>query len=486
MQNLFLAILAVLVAFSQYVTYRVAGKDGLRPIYWATVMNPSYRGYADKYLAWRKAQGLPEEKIAIDVNSFGLQKTLVQGVSGVAADVIDTHAEMPYYREVGLIENLDQWPDVAGPVRKNLESFPWVSNAFLGDGHLYCVPTRYHTQFLLLNLDTLKKWGIKAPPFVNSLDEFEKIAREFVEKANAGKTRRDAYFCANIPFNTLFHSSGISIFNETGTGMAKFDAARQALMDRYRRWMYDDHLIPTPAEMASFSVEYVGLGAAFSIFYKGQFAALFGGRYVAIFMRQLPKPAAMGGMLVPHGGYPVVDISYGGLTLYKGGHIKERALGFMKWCTSLDFAKAAVASSDALPPFPQVFDDPELLRPSKWTNEWDFHRRFVEVIRSNHVCSPDETPYLIGSQMNVWNKGLEAWTIRAIDAATAWSNAEAFVAKDISVNLNRRPEWRAKYAKALETQKKIDAIKEAGGKIPLQWVENPYLRQYYKDKGRGE
>lgn len=487
MRNLFLLLLAALVAFSQLMTFTANGKgDGIRPIYWATVRNPSYQGYADKYIAWRKANGLSDERIVIDMNSFGLQKTLVQGVSGVAADVIDSHHEMPYYRDVGLIENLDQFPDVSDAVRKNFESFPWLKDHFLQDGHLYIVPTRYHTQMIVLNLEVLEKYGMKNLPFSPDLETFEKIAMEFRDKANAGKSRREHYFCGTINLPTLLHGSGLSLFNETGTGMAVLDPKRQALMDRYQRWVNVDHIIPTPGEMSSFTVEYTGLSAAFSLFYTGHFAGFYSGRYAAIFMRQMKRPIPMGVMMPPNGGYPVVDITYGGLTLYRAAKSKERALEFMKWCTTSNFAKAVVESSDAMPPFPGVLNDPEFLHPSAHTNEWNFHPAFAEVIKKNLVCSPDESPFLIGSQgTTTVGRNLEAWTVGALPSDKAWKNASDAIEKDLIVNMHRRPDWQARFDHLKKVQKEIDQIKAEGKKIPLEKVMNPFLRQYYRDKGLG-
>lgn len=488
MKNLFLLILAVLVVFSQVVSFRYKAKNGWadKPVYWSTVMNPTYKGYLDRYFDWRKKNNLPENRIVIDVNSFGIQKTVVQSVAGVASDIIDTHAEIAYYREMEIIENLDAWPEIVSAVRSNLEAFPAVRDIYFKGGHLAGVPTRIHTSVLVVNEDALARVGMKNLPFTPTLDQYESFARDFVRLANAGKDHRDSFFSPFIPYATLFHASGISLFNETGTALADFDEKRKELMIRYLRWIYDDHFIPSAAEMSSFTGDYNGLSVSFSLFYKGQLATMWGARYIAIFMRQMAKPVRMGAMLPPNGGYPVTDIGYGGLTLYKGSKNKEKALGFMRWCTSPEFARAVVDSADAIPPFSGVFDDPALNRPARWTNEWDFHPRFVEVIRGNHVAAPDDCPYLIGtSGEGAYRKHFDAWIIRTSDAGTAWSNASSVVTSEVALNLKRHPEWQERYERGVKNQKEIDRLKRAGSKIPLALVENPYLKQYYRDTGLG-
>lgn len=43
---------------------------------------------------------------------------------------------------------------------------------------------------------------------------------------------------------------------------------------------------------------------------------------------------------------------------------------------------------------------------------------------------------------------------------------------------------REKYLRDCELQKKIDAYKAAGKKIPAAWVKNPFYLKYYADTGR--
>ncbi len=489
MRNLFLVILGVLVVFSQLITFRYREQHGgdHKPVSWSTVMNPTYKGYLERYFAWRKKSGLPEDKIVIDVNNFGVQKTIVQSVAGVASDIIDTHNEIAYYREMEIIDTLEAWPEIVEAVEKNLAAFPWVRDVYFKDGKLWGVPTRIHTSTFVVNQDALARVGMPKLPFTPTLDQYEQLAKEFVRKANAGKGKQEAYFSPNIPYVTLLHASGLSIFNESGTGMTSFDEARKTLMARYLRWVYDDHLIPTAAEMSSFTGEFNGLSVAFSLFYKGQLATMWGARYIAIFMRQMNQPVSMGVMLPPHGGYPVTDIGYGGLTLYKGGKNKEKAIAFMRWCTTPDFASAVAASADAIPPFSGVFDDPALNRPERFPNEWEFHPKFVDIIREGHVAAPDECPYLIGAiGENSFRKHFDLWILRSVSSGAAWSNAVDVVAREVALNLKRHPEWKEKYERGLAAQKQIDQLKASGKKIPLNLVDNPFLKHYYRASGKGE
>jgi serine/threonine-protein kinase RIO1 len=63
---------------------------------------------------------------------------------------------------------------------------------------------------------------------------------------------------------------------------------------------------------------------------------------------------------------------------------------------------------------------------------------------------------------------------------------EVLIKKAIANHLARHPELKDRYLSDLETQRKIDALKAAGKKVPLALVANPFLRVYYQKTGRGE
>jgi ABC-type glycerol-3-phosphate transport system substrate-binding protein len=111
MRALFLVILTILVFFSQVMVYINQSKTGVSNVpilYWVTDANPVRKEQVMLYRRWLSNRGLPDVDMRVDVNNAGAQKTIVQSVSGVAADVIDNAGGWVYFfNEMGVTESVD-------------------------------------------------------------------------------------------------------------------------------------------------------------------------------------------------------------------------------------------------------------------------------------------------------------------------------------------------------------------------------------------
>jgi multiple sugar transport system substrate-binding protein len=253
-------------------------------------------------------------------------------------------------------------------------------------------------------------------------------------------------------------------------------------MDRYERWVYEEHLIPTPAEWQSFNVD-AGYSPSFSLFCRGEFAAIRGGRWFAIFMRQIKKPVTIGTMLPPNGGYPVTDFVFGGISMYRNSPRKEASAWYLRYFLSSNYNRELARDSDGLPPDTRYWSDPELLRPSKHTNEWAFHEPYTNIFY-NHSCAPEDSPFLQATQYDRSRGQFGYWDARHKSAAEAWALFSLYLSEEIKRNLKHKPDDLPRYEAAVKVQKQIDEYKAAGKKIPSEWIANPFLRKYYKDTGR--
>jgi multiple sugar transport system substrate-binding protein len=484
LKNLFLLLLGLLVVFSQWMTYRQEAPPGAVPsLYWSTVINPMHRKYAILFRQWLSNQGQPDFDVMVDVNSYGLQKTIIQGVSGVAADVLNVNNHHVHiYHSIGLLEALDGFPDIAARVSELFRRAPPLEHYLVREGRLYAVPQRIHATAFMVNLDALRAHGMPPPPLAPSLDQFEAMAREFCGKANQGRSRRDAFFADRINLDLLLHAAGLSFLNETGTAAVPFDEPRNALMERAQRWVYDEHLLPTPAEWLSFNVEQ-SLSPAFALFCRGQFAAISGGRWLAIFMREQKKPVTIGTMLPPNQGYPVTDYAVGGVAMYRNSKNKERAASFMRFFLTSNYQRALAYDADGLPPDPRSWNDPQLLRPAQHTNEWAFHEPFTNIFH-NHTAAPEESPYLQQTEFGRARNPFALWEARHVTAGEAWRLFSESFHTELLRALKHKPTERPRYEAALKRQALIDGLKRTGGSVPADWVANPFLRKYYKDQGR--
>jgi len=54
---------------------------------------------------------------------------------------------------------------------------------------------------------------------------------------------------------------------------------------------------------------------------------------------------------------------------------------------------------------------------------------------------------------------------------------------EIERTLEQRPTLRPQYEADLKLQEKIDAYRQQGRPIPLEWIKNPFYRRYYLERG---
>ncbi|MBL8993703.1 MAG: carbohydrate ABC transporter substrate-binding protein, partial [Spirochaetia bacterium] len=300
MKNLFLIILLVLTAFSQVIIYRqslISGESNGAPVlYWVTDANPARIEQIKFFRSWLKKNGYPD--IDLKTDSANQQKVLIQGVTGVGGDVFDAgSASIPYFKTVGMLDDVTEDMRSFGVTESN------CYNAILGDlfyeGRQYAYPCNAGANHYIVNVDTLKKYGMSQPAEVNDFDTFEKLGRDFVARANPpGKRLR--FFASPPPTDAMTRSVGVSIFNETMTASAVNRPEYVDILRRMRKWTYEDHIIPTKADMDSISVEQ-GYGGSYpQLFANGNVVMIYFARYILIQIRAMKKAPEMSAMLAPH------------------------------------------------------------------------------------------------------------------------------------------------------------------------------------------
>ena len=117
----------------------------------------------------------------------------------------------------------------------------------------------------------------------------------------------------------------------------------------------------------------------------------------------------------------------------------------------------------------------------------EFSQHLCEVWKDKQTCSPDASAFLVGtSSTEIIKKALQAWSSGHSDPEETWKLASEMVRNEINVSTHRRPEWELEYSRLVKVQQQIDDLKANGKKVPLALIENPFLRQYLKDKGQSE
>ncbi len=489
MRNLFLTIIVILSIFTQYMQFKNDRKGlvnaGLPIVYWATDMDAVRLTQVKLFRNWLKKNGYPDVDLRIDAANRGMDKMIIQGVTGVASDLLDPYTwDLPYLHSIGILENL-------GTVAKEFsitrdDFFPAIREAVEISGNLYGVPRNFNFFMNAVNVASFRKVDMVPPPYRMDAATFERIGKEFVSKSNKNRKRREVFFVHSVNRECLWRSLGVSWFNETLTAGGLDTPGARESFDLIKKWTYQDHLLPTTAEMSSFSVDQ-GLGLpAIQLLVQGHFGMILIGRHVFIQLRKLSPQVEWMGSEPVHAGYPNTLCYSRPVALYRSGKSREAAKYFLAFLKSEEFNMHVVEDTDGLPPVPSYIKRPEFLRPVGRTNEWPLHQAFARAA-DEIAITREVSPFVLpGPYIKKETACFDAFLSGLYTSGEASKIANDFINEEIATTIKRNSSLQKSYLAACERQKKIDLLKKAGKKIPLAWIDNPFLKRYYKDKGMTE
>lgn len=487
MKYLFLAIgvsLSIMAYFTPLITGERRGSEGGR-FYWVTDGNPARIQQIALFEEWRDALGKKGKSLSLDTANGGLDKIIIQGVTGVAGDIIDTYGmeQVRHFYDIGLMKALTPRSEKEGfDIDATYEA---LYDQLYMDGDQYLFPANVGSFVQFLNLDAFEKVDLELPAMMTTIDEFEKLGSEYVKRANRGLKYQKFFFAEMVPnYRSLVRSLGLDIYNETMTATTFDDPRWIKVMDTQWKWVHDLNLVPSSAELASFASDsgYGGLG--YQLFNNGNFATIRTGRWALVQFRQFDN-LRMKVIFEPYFEYPNGHIGCRGSFIYNGSENLDEAMDFMAYLASEEYNLNIIEDADGLPPNPKYLKSEAYLRPAQYPEEWGMHEIFAEAATNFGIIdtlSPYHKPGLYNNYYeNPWNQWKNGM---ATAEATVEKIQENFV-KGIANHLTAGSEGlRDNYAAALLRQEEIDRLKARGEKIPLDLIDNPFYKKYYRDAGK--
>ncbi len=425
----------------------------------------------------------PPVEMRLDSASNDLYKKLVQGVSGVAGDVIECYnggQQMQFLASGGMLADVTESAKTYGFTPD--QTFPALVPSLFYEGKQYAFPRNVAQTMYWVNLEVFRKYNQPPPPSRWTLETFEERGRAYVEAANRGESRRQWFF-ADRPMKTeLRRSLGLSMFNETMTVCTLDDPRSAQVLALIHKWTYEDHILPSAADRASFETEGGWGGQSFQLFRSGRYALFASGRWALMLFR---KFGAMELAVVepPHGILPNTVLSGGQGTVYAASQHRTFAELFLAYMADEPYNMQIVRSGDALPPNPIYTRTEEYLRPPDYPNEWGTHEMWstsAETIALTQSLSPYVLPVTVmrhdrDAEDEVMNNRLTP--------EEATRRLAAYVNEEIARNIRESARLRAKYEEDAAFQKQIDEARAAGRKVPAAWIKNPFHHRWYASQG---
>lgn len=489
MKRLFLACFLALAAAgaATRLTEPDMGSD-VPVIYWATDPNPARIEQVDKFHKWlvknghTTAEGKPRVELRLETVSAD-RKGIIQGVSGVAADIMD--CSIPGYQAIGLLADVT---DEAAQYDFGLDqTYAALEPLLTVDGRQYGFPCNVNVMALWANVGTFEKLGMEPPPPHWDFATFERIGKEFVKRANKPGERQSVFFMNKFehPFLTraLHRSMGASEFNETLTRSGlDHEGFAKALAKMYQ-WTYVDHIAASAAEESAFAAESGYSGAGLALFNRGNYGMYFIGRWCLIRFREFAQPPKVSVSQIPYSQFANAVISTRAAAVYAGSkHLEESKL-FLAYLASEDYNQQIVTSADAMPPNPAYTRTEDYLRPAQYPHEWGAHEAPAEASATIAIAT-SVSPFLPSGTVDRYIKmAFDEVMADLVTPEAAGKEAARRIDAEIDITLKDSPTLRRKYAELDAIQKKIDRYRQQGRVIPLDWIKNPFHRRYYLAKG---
>jgi multiple sugar transport system substrate-binding protein len=321
-------------------------------IYWVTDSNPARKEQIEIFHRWLKKHGHPEMELRLDVANRDVSKMIIQGVSGVGGDAMDigSGAGLRYFQAVGLLKDVTDWGRELGfdPSRTYAAMEPEIT---LG-GRQYMFPCNVYLHLYWVNRATFRQYGQPQPPERWDFAEFERRGKAFVKAANPPDRHRTVFFANQIPTTVMHRSVGLSVFDEALTRCALDDPRYVEVLQRKRKWTYEDRILPSRADIESFATESGYGGSTLQLFNSGNYAMFLMGRYALIQLREFGN-LELAVSHPPYGKFPNTSIGTRAAAIYTGSPHQQLAKYFLTFLASEDYNMQIVRDADALPPNPR-------------------------------------------------------------------------------------------------------------------------------------
>jgi multiple sugar transport system substrate-binding protein len=493
MKYLFLTIFLTLSLLSLLTWMSFPDMSSDTPvIYWVTDSNPARKLQVETFHEWLikndhvNEHGKPIVQLKLDTGNRDTTKQVIQGVSGVGADIMDLSGsgKLRSFEGMGLLENLNAYAKEKNFGLDKTYKAMRTELSIERDGQVgqYGFPCNVYAAMWWVNRSTFENLGLSIPNKRWTFDEMETLGMQLKNKA-AEMGRQDPVFIIDgLSLNLSVRSMGIDLFNETMTRCQANDKKFIDMLERIYRWTYDLGIIPTSADKQSFDTKSGYGGASLALFKRGDYACFQAGRFALVGLRQ-SAGLKLSVVEPPHDSYPNVQTGTRCAALYAGGKNKALASLFLSYLASEDYNRTIVKGGDALPPNPLYTKGDDFIKPVDYPNEKGCHEPFSDAMDT--IAIPvSNSPYIMAS---VVDRILTKWQDNFMNQRCSAQEAAKMIEEDINDEITRNvmemKHLNEPYMTDLEVQEKIDRLRISGDNVPEKWVKNPFYQKYGRDLG---
>ncbi len=481
------AIVLIGLAVASVLTFSNLSEKAETPVlHWMTYYSEPRVKQTELFEKWMVENGYPSVDLRIDViGKNQKEKNIIQGVSGVAADIFDCgFGDVDLYHSVGMLEDVTEVAVEMG--FEPSKTYSSVQSLFVVDDRQYGFPRLVSAGFFWVNVEAFRKAGVNMPSGNWSFDEFERMGKAFVKALKVSGERQSIFLTGQftMPHRILMlRSMGVDIFNETQTASALSHPAYEEVCEIVKKWTYKDKIIPSAIEAQSLSTQTrADTQVNQQLFANGNYGLLWAGRWALMSFRMI-GPERLAVCEFPNIGFRNSLVGAAPVAIYKKSKHKELAYYFLKFLASDPFNMNTVRNADGLPPIPEYAKLNEFSHPVEYPNEWGLHDQIRDMTTSLGIPFPSSPFALTQVFMRHDKNAFDKFMAGRLSLSEALKEASEAIDAHMQYNVNQSMELKEKYDRLIQNQKEIERLRSRGELVPLHLITNPFYRRYYVEKG---
>jgi multiple sugar transport system substrate-binding protein len=443
-KRLFIALFALLCALS-VVAWEIRprpSRDGRPAIVWVCDDNPARR---EQIALFERTH--PGSRLALDPNTIGMEKAVVQCLAGVGPDVIVAYdgTQLATYARSGIAWDItDRLTSAGVNVRAGFWSGP--EPTYLHDGRVYGLPTNAAADAIWLHKDLFEQQGVPLPTGPWKWDEFIGVAKRMTLRRADGSVEHFGFMLDWGTWQHFVMQWGGRLFNESGTVCTADSPEVIAATEFMSDLVYRHRVSPTPVEEAAMASRGGWGSAVMTQFAAKKGAMAMGGRWWLCLLRGC-KGLSLGAVEAPHQARRV-HRGYGkSLVINSMSPRREKALEFVLFMAARDYNELINHQADALGPVR------EFAYAEAYLHDPDFPEEdYNEVWRTalEHAQPESFSPFVNGYTVaRIQSRQLDLVKNCAKTPAEAMRAVAREVNAEIARTVAKDPVLRAKYEDAV-------------------------------------
>jgi multiple sugar transport system substrate-binding protein len=322
--------------------------DGRVALVWVSDNNPARQEHLDQFNRLN-----PDLRLVLDPANRGAEKVIVQSLGGVGPDVFDSYSpsQLAAYVRSGIAWDITEELAKRGIDVKS-EVWGCLLEQVVHEGRVYGMPSNVSVDALFFNKEALEKAGVKLKGGPWTWEEFLPVAKKLTVRDEAGRVQQYGLALDDIQWRTLLMQFGGRVYSADGTKCVLDSAEAIAAVQFMHDLIYKHQVVPSPLEREAMAEEGGWGSGGIKMLSSGRAAMAIGGRWWLCTLRNYDG-LRLGAVEAPHTGERVFRAYGKAILVNSKSENRERALDFLEYMTTAEYARLVNQQADGLAPTPK-------------------------------------------------------------------------------------------------------------------------------------